>query len=72
MAVFPPFPGFEKFVLRVEVEWQGRARFVVARLEALPGSPRTAVLVATFEDAPAEGEWLVRSAAPDEIEALLS
>lgn len=57
--MFPPFPGFEEFELRVEVEWRNETRFVVARLETLPGLPRTAVVVVAFEDAPAEGEWLV-------------
>jgi hypothetical protein len=57
--VFAAFPGFEEFALRVEVEWQGRARPVVARLEQAPSPLKGAVVVCRLEDAPEEGEWLV-------------
>ena len=47
--------------MRVQVEWQGRPRGVVARLECWPGSKR-AVLVCDLDD---EGEWIVaRGGAP--------
>ena len=56
--MFPSYPGFEDLPIRVQVEWQGRARPVVARLERWPGI-KGAYFVCSFEDAD-EGEWIVR------------
>ena len=56
-SMFPAYPGFENLPLRVEVEWRGRKRPVVARLEQWPNSDG-AVLVCDFEDEEV-GEWLV-------------
>lgn len=61
--MFPAYPGFEDLPLRVEVEWQGRTRPVVARLEGWPDSNR-GVLVCTFEDDTKDGEWVVRQSSP--------
>ena len=55
--MFPAYPGFENLSLRAEIEWRGRKRRVVARLEQWPDSD-DAVLVCDFEDEEV-GEWLV-------------
>lgn len=56
--MFAIYPGFEDLSLRVEVEWQGATRMVVARLEQWPDSDK-AVLLCAFEDNADEGEWLL-------------
>ena len=47
--MFAIYPGFEDLTLRVEVEWRGSKRMVVARLEQWPGASY-AVLSCTRED----------------------
>ena len=47
--MFPAYPGFESLPLRVKVEWRGRKRAVVARLQQWPNSD-DAVLVCNFDD----------------------
>ena len=56
--MFASYPGFEDLMLRVEAEWCGQTRMVVARLEQWPES-KSAVLVCAFEDATEDGEWIV-------------
>lgn len=58
--MFASYPGFEDLSLRVEVEWLGQKRMVVARFEQWPYWGAT-VLVCTFEDAATEGEWMLFS-----------
>ena len=56
--MFPVWPGFEELRLRVEVQWQGQTRPVVARVERWPDSNQ-AVLVCAFEDDKEDGEWVI-------------
>ena len=63
--MFPPFPGFENLPIHVEVEFGGRTRPVVARVETLPTFPSRAVPVCSFLDAPDQGEWLLGNSARD-------
>lgn len=56
--MFPAYPRFEELPLRIEVEWNGRKRPVVARLVSLPNSWGAFVLC-QFADGGNEGEWLV-------------
>lgn len=58
--MFPAYPGFENLPLRVEVEWFGRKRSVVARLEQWPDLEKAA-LVCQFEDDEHKVEWIVTS-----------
>ena len=53
--MFQIYPGFEELLLRVEVEWRGCARPVVARLEQWPDSDK-AVLVCAFVEDPINSE----------------
>ena len=57
--MFLPFPGFEEFELRVEVEWQERTRTVVAKFKRWFSTERAVVVVCAFEDEPDDGEWLL-------------
>lgn len=56
--MFAIYPGFEDLSLRVEVEWRGSKRTVVARLEQWPNSDK-AVLVCQIEGE--DNEFLLRS-----------
>ena len=56
--MFEVYPGFEELPLRVEVEWRGSTRTVVARLEQWPES-KSAVLVCSLTGDPEEGEWII-------------
>ena len=58
--MFPIYPGFENLPLHVDVEWQGRTRPVVARLEQWPGSEE-ALVVCSFEDDKRLGEWVLEN-----------
>ena len=55
--MFPAYPGFEDLPLRVKVQWQGRKRPVVARLERWPETNKAVLVCALDND---EGEWIVR------------
>ena len=61
--MFDAYLGFEDLPLRVEVEWRGHKRWIVARLEQWPDSDH-AVLVCVFEDDANDGEWLVMNSRP--------
>ncbi len=56
--MFAIYPGFEDLTLRVEVEWRGAPRTVVARVTQWPSSDQ-AVLSCAFEDDADESEWLI-------------
>lgn len=56
--MFPAYPGFENLPLRVEVQWRGAVRPVVARLEQWPDSGK-AVLVCAFEDDETNGPLVI-------------
>ena len=56
--MFEVYPGFEELELRIEVEWRGQTRMVVARLERWLDS-RQAALVCQFADDEDEGEWII-------------
>ena len=56
--MFPIYPGFEDLSLRVEVDWRGQTRTIVARLEQWPDSEE-AVLVCSFEGNKSAGEWFI-------------
>ena len=55
--MFASYPGFEELPIRVEVEWRGQMRMVVARFEQWPRATGT-VLTCAFEDRD-EGEWVI-------------
>lgn len=57
--MFAPFPGFEEFELRVEVEWQGQIHIVLVRLEQAPAPFSGAVVACRFEGVSNDGEWLL-------------
>ena len=57
--MFPTYPGFEDLPIRVEVEWQGRTRPVVANIERWPLHHQLIVVVCQFEEDAGDGEWVL-------------
>ena len=51
-----PFPGFEELPIHLNVEYQGRKRPVLVRIEQFSSSPPLALPVCSWMDAPSEGE----------------
>ena len=56
--MFEVYPGFEELPLRVEVEWHGSTRVIIARLERWLDS-KAAALICQFVDDANEGEWVI-------------
>ncbi len=58
--MFDAYPGFEGLTLRVEVEWQGRARPVVVQIVQWPAfDSEAAVVLCVMEDDAEAGERIV-------------
>ncbi len=55
--MFPTYPSFEDVIIRAEIQWQGRARPLAARIARWPLAPQLVFGACYFEDDASDGEW---------------
>ena len=55
--MFPTYSSFEDVIIRAEIQWQGRARPLAARIARWPLAPQLVFGACYFEDDASDGEW---------------